>query len=308
MSRTLANLLLLTAGAIWGMGFVAQQTAMDDIGPLLFIALRFCVAGLAVLPFAIAEIRKTDYQSYLSAVRTFKLDFFWVGLAFFLGMAFQQVGLLETSITNAGFLTALYVIIVPFLMATLLRIAQPFIIWPASLLALAGIYLLSGGNIFALNIGDLIIIISAVFWAAHVILTGRVGQTSKLPVSMACTQFFVASALALAFFTGSIVTGIGETWPSTTQLLGATPEILYAGIIAGGLGFTLQAVGQRYTSESAAAVLISTESLFAAMFGAFFLGERLIWIGYFGCGLIFIAILMVELMPSKPETKTAPQN
>jgi len=103
-----------------------------------------------------------------------------------------------------------------------------------------------------------------------------------------------------------LISGIGETLPTTDQLLGATPEILYAGIIAGGLGFTLQAVGQRYTSESAAAVLISTESLFAAMFGAFFLGERLIWLGYIGCGLIFAAILIVELMPSKADKK-APQ-
>jgi len=306
MSRTLANLLLLTAGAIWGMGFVAQQTAMDDIGPLLFITLRFLVAGFAVLPFAIAEIRKTEHHSYLSAVKTFKLDFFWVGLAFFLGMTFQQVGLLDTSVTNAGFLTALYVIMVPFLMVSLLKIPQPIIIWPASLLALTGIFLLSGGDISSLNKGDVVVIISALFWAAHVILTGRIGQKTNLPVTMACTQFFVTSALAVAFFAGMLISGIGETLPTTDQILGATPEILYAGIIAGGLGFTLQAVGQRYTSESAAAVLISTESLFAAMFGAFFLGERLIWLGYIGCGLIFAAILIVELMPSKADKK-APQ-
>jgi len=160
---------------------------------------------------------------------------FMVGLAFFLGMAFQQVGLIGTSVTNAGFLTALYVIMVPVIMISVLRVAQPFIIWPASILALIGIYLLSGGNLASLNSGDILIIICALFWAGH----------------------------------------------------------------AGGLGFTLQAVGQRYTSESAAAVLISTESLFAAMFGAFFLGERLQNLGYLGCGLIFVAILMVELMPKK---------
>jgi len=308
MSRTVANLLLLTAGAIWGMGFVAQQTAMDDIGPLLFIACRFIVAGFAVLPFAVAELKKTDHQSYLSAVQTFRLSFFWVGLAFFLGMAFQQVGLVDTSVTNAGFLTALYVIMVPFLMVSLLRIPQPTIIWPASLLALGGIYLLSGGDISSLNTGDILIIISAFFWAAHVILTGRVGQKTKIPVTMACTQFFITSTLAFTFFAGSMITGLGETLPSSAQFIGALPEILYAGIIAGGLGFTLQAIGQRYTSESAAAVLISTESLFAAMFGAIFLGERLIWIGYIGCGLIFIAILIVELMPSRTDKKTAPQN
>ncbi|MEL7429973.1 MAG: DMT family transporter, partial [Pseudomonadota bacterium] len=94
--------------------------------------------------------------------------------------------------------------------------------------------------------------------------------------------------------------GIGEGVPSVAQISGALPEIIYAGTIAGGLGFTLQAVGQRYTSESAAAVLISTESLFAALFGALFLAERLALPGYVGCGLIFAAILLVELMPGKP--------
>jgi len=305
MSRTTANLLLLCAGAIWGMGFVAQQTAMDDIGPMLFIALRFLLAGLAVTPFAIAEMKRKNVASMRGEILRHKGSFFLVGLAFFLGMAFQQVGLIGTSVTNAGFLTALYVIIVPLVMVTILRITQPAIIWPASLIALAGIYLLSGGNLASLNSGDILIIICALFWAAHVILTGRVGQKTDLPVTMATLQFFVTSLLAFAGFMAASMLGLGESLPTMAQLQGAIPEILYAGLFAGGLGFTLQAVGQRYTSESAAAVLISTESLFAAMFGAFFLSERLELLGYVGCGLIFIAILMVELMPRRSSPRPA---
>ena len=299
MSRSLANLLLLTAGAIWGMGFDAQQTAMDDIGPMLFIALRFLLAGFAVLPFAMRELNKSGQDGYASAVtRNFRW-FFFVGLAFFLGMAFQQVGLIGTTVTNAGFLTALYVIMVPMLMVTVLRKRQPFIIWPAALMALGGIFLLSGGSLASLTFGDWLVIICALFWAIHVILTGRVGQATGLPVTMATTQFFVTSMLAFAMCIFFYVTGLGESVPTTAQLMGALPEIIYAGTIAGGLGFTLQAVGQRYTSESAAAVLISTESLFAALFGAFFLGDRLAGFGYVGCALIFAAILMVELAPQK---------
>lgn len=305
MSRTTANLLLLCAGAIWGMGFVAQQTAMDDIGPMLFIALRFLLAGLAVTPFAIAEMKRKNVASMSAEILRYKGSFFMVGLAFFLGMAFQQVGLIGTSVTNAGFLTALYVIIVPIVMVTILRVSQPFIIWPASMIALVGIYLLSGGNLAALNSGDILIIICALFWAGHVILTGRVGQKTDLPVTMATLQFFITAALAFAGFGVATLFGLGETLPTLAQLKSATPEILYAGLFAGGLGFTLQAVGQRYTSESAAAVLISTESLFAAMFGAFFLSERLATLGYVGCGLIFVAILMVELMPRKANTAQA---
>ncbi|MDJ0614396.1 MAG: DMT family transporter [Rhizobiaceae bacterium] len=305
MSRTTANLLLLLAGAIWGMGFVAQQTAMDDIGPMLFIALRFLLAGFAVLPFAMGELKRANGPTYLEAVKAHRRGFFLVGLAFFLGMAFQQVGLIGTSVTNAGFLTALYVIMVPLLMITLFRVRQPIIIWPASLLSLVGIYLLSGGDLGSLNSGDMLIILCALFWAGHVILTGRVGQQTMLPVTMATTQFFITSALAFACYSLFVPFGFGETIPTQEQFVGALPEILYAGTIAGGLGFTLQAVGQRYTSESAAAVLISTESLFAAMFGAVFLGERLATIGYFGCGLIFIAILLVELMPRQEQKQPA---
>lgn len=305
MSRTTANLLLLCAGAIWGMGFVAQQTAMDDIGPMLFIALRFLLAGIAVTPFAMAEMKRKNISSMSGEVIRFKGSFFMVGLAFFLGMAFQQVGLIGTSVTNAGFLTALYVIMVPIIMVSLLRVAQPFIIWPASILALIGIYLISGGDIASLNQGDMLIIVCALFWACHVILTGRVGQKTDLPVTMATLQFFITSALAFAGFVVASLFNLGESLPSMAQLMNAAPEILYAGLFAGGLGFTLQAVGQRYTSESAAAVLISTESLFAAMFGAIFLGERLQQLGYVGCALIFAAILMVELMPRKSQAKPA---
>lgn len=299
MSRSMANLLLLTAGAIWGMGFVAQQTAMEDIGPMLFIALRFLLAGCCVLPFAIAEQKRRNGPGYVPSVRVHARGFFFVGLAFFLGMTFQQIGLIATSVTNAGFLTALYVVMVPFLMVTILKVRQPAIIWPAALMSLVGIYLLSGGNLLALNSGDMLIILCALFWAIHVILTGRVGQATGMPVTMATTQFFVTSALAAMAFLAMAVSGTGEGMPSREALIGALPEIVYAGTIAGGLGFTLQAVGQRYTSESAAAVLISTESLFAALFGAVFLGERLLGIGYVGCALIFCAILLVELMPAR---------
>ena len=245
MSRTTANLLLLTAGAIWGMGFVAQQTAMDDIGPMLFVALRFLLAGFAVLPFAIAELKRNDRTGYVEAVLSNKKGFFFVGLAFFLGMLSQQYGLIWTSVTNAGFLTALYVIMVPLLMIGVLRVRQPAIIWPAALLAVAGIYLLSGGDLSALNFGDILILGGALFWASHVVLTGHFGRKTGLPVTMATTQFFVTSALAFSCYVFFVPAGLGETIPTWKQFLGALPEIVYAGTIAGGLGFHL--AGRRST-------------------------------------------------------------
>ena len=304
MNRTTANLLLLTAGAVWGMGFVAQQTAMDDIGPLLFVGLRFLLAGLAVLPFALRELARTG--SSLSTIAQWRTlaGFTIVGTAFFLGMSFQQFGLVSTSVTNAGFLTALYVVLVPLILVTVVRRPQPAIIWPAAGLALGGIYMLSGGNLSSLATGDFLIVICALFWAIHVIMTAKVGIASGLPVTMACYQFFLTGVYGLFFYALMQLLPGAEPLPGWDALTGALPEIIYAGLIAGGFAFTLQAIGQRHTSESAAAILLSTESLFAALFGALFLDERLSTAGYAGCTMIFIAILIVELLPSRRK-KTA---
>ncbi len=294
MSPRNANLLLLLAGATWGMGFIAQETAMEDMGPMLFIGFRFLLAGIVVLPFAIREQGKTDNK--LSWKNFTKLA--PVGVIFFLAMALQQLGLLATTVTKAGFLTALYVVFVPLILLSFLRERQAFIIWPASAIALFGIFLLSGGNITSLNWGDWLVIGCAVFWALHVILVGKIGGASGTPVTMACLQFFICGILGMAGHWVVPLFGVFEPAASWQIIMAALPEILYAGIFAGGLAFTLQAIGQQYTSEAAAAILLASESLFAAMFGAWFLGERLGAIGYVGCGLIFAALVLVELKPT----------
>ena len=219
-------------------------------------------------------------------------------MVFFLAMALQQLGLLATTVTKAGFLTALYVVFVPLILLSFLRERQAFIIWPASAIALFGIFLLSGGNITSLNWGDWLVIGCAVFWALHVILVGKVGGASGTPVTMACLQFFICGILGMAGHWIVPLFGVFEPAASWQIIMAALPEILYAGIFAGGLAFTLQAIGQQYTSEAAAAILLASESLFAAVFGAWFLGERLGVIGYVGCGLIFAALVIVELKPT----------
>ena len=222
-----------------------------------------------------------------------------VGSLFFLGMIFQQYAIIGTTITNTGFLTALYVVMVPMLMVVVLRRRQPWIVWPAALLAVTGIYFLSGGNLSTLNHGDMLVIICALFWAIHVIMTAHAGIATGLPVTMACCQFFVAGILGILGYLFLIAIGFPEAEPTLDLLGAALPEIVYAGAISAGLGFTLQAVAQRHTSESAAAILLSTESLFAALFGAVFLSERLAPSGYFGCAIIFVAILIVQLIPQR---------
>ncbi|MCV0380188.1 DMT family transporter [Nitratireductor sp.] len=287
MTRVQANLLLLLAGAMWGMGFVAQSTAMDAIGPFLFIGLRFAIACLSVLPFALWESRR----STASLTVLDKRNFVVIGVLLFAGMAAQQVGLLTTTVTNSGFLTGLYVVMVPFLAVLLFRQWPHRIVWPAALSALAGIWLLSGAGKVSLQIGDWLTILCALFWALQVIMIGRSASHTGRPVTLSVTQFGVTAVIALA-----IAAFIEPIDLAAIRI--ALPEILYAGVFSGGIAFTLQVIGQRYTTAPQAAIFLSTEAVFAALFGAIFLGERLPPLGLAGCGLIFAAILAVEIVPA----------
>ena len=303
MSRYSANALLLLAGAIWGFTFVAQQTAMEYVGPFTFIALRFLVASIVVLPFALREsshgrstrreaeplptLRPVHYVQYAS-----------IGLSLFAGMAAQQVALQTISVTNSGFLTSLYMIFTPFL-GVLLFLQWPHrIVWPASFLAVAGIFLLAGGSFAALSSGDLLTIVGAVFWALQIVLIGRFIANTNRPLAMSVVQFAVTSLLA--FCVASVV----ENW-SMQQIFAASKEILFTGIFSTGIAFSLQVIGQRYTTAPQAAIFLSSESLFAALFGAVVLSERIGILGLIGCALIFVAMLAVEVVPQWKRSKTA---
>ncbi|MCV0397595.1 MAG: DMT family transporter [Rhizobiaceae bacterium] len=288
MTRHQANAVLLLAGALWGMGFVAQSTAMEAIGPFTFIALRFLVATLAMLPFAVWEGRRATPVVARHQWRQFAV----IGILLFAAIATQQVGLMTTSVTNSGFLTGLYVVMVPLLAVGLFREWPHRVVWPASLSALAGIFMLSGGNMERLTTGDWLTILCALFCALQMIFIARFVGDSGRPVTLAVTQFAVCAGLGFAV---ALPLEPFETGP----ILQALPEVLYAGIVSGGIAFTLQVIGQRYTTASQAALFLSTEAVFAALFGAILLGERLPPIGLAGCALIFAAILSVEIVPNR---------
>ena len=282
MSRLSANCLLLLAAALWGMGFVAQSTAMDAIGPFIFTGLRFLAATLLFLPFALYERSKpkADPVAYGPMVL--------IGLALFIAIIVQQIGLLTTSVTNAGFLTALYVVMVPILALFICRERPSHTVWIGAILALCGLYFLTGANIAAMKTGDALMVVSALFWAIQVILVGRLMAGANRPFTLATTQFGVTALFGL----------IGGFIFETTgfdAIIQALPEILYAGLVSGGIAFTLQIIAQRHTTSSQAALFLSTESVFAALFGALFLSERLGLIAAFGAVLILVAILFVEL-------------
>lgn len=286
MTRIQANLVLLLAAAIWGGGFVAQSTAMAAIGPLWFIGLRFAVATLVVLPFVGLEARRASAKLTRKHLTLFVL----VGLALFGGAVTQQIGLKTTTVTNSSFITGLYVVFVPLIAVIFLRRPPHWIIWPASAMALTGIYLLSGGALSGLTTGDLLTVICAGFWAIQITFAGIGVRETGRPLALSATQFGVTAAAALAI--AMVIEPV-----SLEAVRAALGEILYVGIFSSGLAFVLQVVGQRYTTSSQAAIFLSSEALFGATLGALLLGETISPLGYAGCALMFTAMLIVELVP-----------
>ncbi|AYG59749.1 DMT family transporter [Rhizobium jaguaris] len=286
MTRVQANLVLLLAAAIWGGGFVAQSTAMKAIGPFWFIGLRFAVATIVVLPFVWMENSKTKKP----LTRRNWLSFFLTGVALFGGAATQQIGLLTTTVTNSSFITGLYVVFVPLIAVVFLRRPPHWIIWPAAMTALGGIYLLSGGSFSRLTIGDFLTVVCALFWAAQITLAGSSVSETGRPLGISAMQFAITAVAALA------VAVVAE--PITiADIQGALGQILYVGIFSSGLAFALQVIGQRYTTAPQAAIFLSSEALFGASLGSLLLGETMGPLGYAGCALMFIAMLAVELVP-----------
>ncbi|MCM2477508.1 DMT family transporter [Rhizobium sp. CG5] len=286
MTRIQANLALLLAAAIWGGGFVAQSQAMAHIGPNWFNALRFGLALCAILPFVWHEARRATVTLSMREWIGFTL----AGLCLLAGQTAQQIGIQTTTVTNASFLTGLYVVLVPVISVLVLKRSPHWVIWPAALLSLVGIFFLSGGSLSALNGGDLLIILCALFIAGQIILTGLMVRLSGRPMALSAMQFAVCVI-------GATAAGAAVEPFDAVGISAALPQILYAGLLSSGVAFVLQVVGQRYTTSPQAAIFLSSEALFGALFGAWLLGETLPTIGYIGCATLFSAMLLVELVP-----------
>jgi drug/metabolite transporter (DMT)-like permease len=289
MTRIQANLLLTLAAMIWGSSFVVQQIGTGELGTISFTGSRFLVGAMLVLPFAIRQWRRVQKKT-----RAFQsidlLGILLTGCVLLTAAVLQQHGILRTSVTNSGFLTALYVPLVPFLGLIVLKRKVHFIIWPASICCFIGTYILSGAQHIALAVGDLWVISSTIFWATHVMLVGIMATRTRAPLVVAAGQFLVCGLGGLSL--GFIV----ET-PTLLQIVGALWGILYVGVFSVGMAFTLQVVGQRFTPAADAAIILSSETVFAALGGMVFLGERLSFLQLCGGGFILISILAVELIP-----------
>lgn len=286
MSRPVATLLLLICTMFWGFAFIAQKSAMDSMGPLTFAGVRFLLGGLLVLPLALHERRRRP----IALTRTHWLLIAALSTVFFFGIWLQQAGLATTTATNAGFLTALYVFFVPILGYAIFRTRPHPIILVGVPLALIGTYYLNGGGFGSFNSGDGLITFGAIFWALHVILLGHIAKLTGLPIFVSAISFLAAGAAA------SII-ALGTEAPTIDAISNGWIEIAYAAVLSTAVAFTFQAIGQQHVPPANAAIILSAESLFAAIGGALILGERLPPIGYAGAVLIFGAILLVEAVP-----------
>ena len=286
MRRIHADLLLVLAAVVWGVAFVFKKTAMDHIGPFLFIAARSAVAVLALAPLAYREGRGSGVllPPGLMALATLS------GAAFFTGAAFQQVGLVTATATNAGFLTALYVIFTPILVWLASGRTPLWIVWPAVALSFVGIWLLGGGKVTAFGTGDLLIAISAFFWAAHVVTVSHATRFAR-PVTFTAIQFAIVGVLG--FVGALLVEPI-----SLAAIVAAWREIAYVGLLSSALTFTLLAIAMKYTPPTEAAIIVSSETLFAAVAAYLLLGERLSLVAWCGAGLILGSVLLVQTAPA----------
>lgn len=281
------SLLLITA-LIWGTTFVAQRTAMDHIGPMTFIGVRFVIGALTVLPFAL-KFRPAYFAPATPATGRFLLcGGILAGLALFGGASFQQIGLQYTTAGKAGFITCLYVVIVP-LIGLLLGHRCGLFVWIGAALAVIGLYLLSVTESFTIARGDLLVLVGAFFWAVHVLLIDYLAKRAHC-LRIACIQFATCSVLglAVAMFTEQI---------SLSATCRAAVPILYAGILSTGIAFTLQIVCQRISPPAHAAIIMSMETVFAALAGWVVLSEILDARDLAGCAIMLLGLIAVQIAP-----------
>jgi drug/metabolite transporter (DMT)-like permease len=286
MNRLTADLALLLCGAIWGTAFLFQKSALEHVGPLTFVAGRCSIAAVVLLPAAWLEGRTSGKPigHPLPAICG------CAGVAFFLAAWLQQNGLATATVTNASFLTALYVILTPFIAWAWNGRAPNSAVWPAVALSAAGTWLLGGGTLGAFSAGDRLIAASAVLWAVHVVISGAAAPSGR-PIAFTALQFAVVAALA-------IVGAAALETPTLAGLAAAKTELAFVGLLSSALTFTLLTVALQHTPPSEATVIVSFETVFAALAGYFVLGERLTGMGFAGAALILLAIFCIQVGPA----------
>jgi len=284
MKKTSGSLLLLLTALIWGTAFVAQRTGMDHVGPFTFLAARSLLGGLSLLP---SVLWQKKHQGLAFRAPSFKGGLY-CGLILFFAAGTQQIGLVTTTASKAGFIGALYVVFVPLLGLFLhMRVARK--VWLSVALSFLGLFLISGIGPTQMHMqaGDLWVLISAVFYAVHILAVAKFAPGVS-GAALSCAQFFV-------LFLSTLIPALIWEQPTVSALVDARWAILYTGILSSGVGYTLQIVGQKRVPSAVASLILSLESVFSLAAGMLLLGEKLKGAEWLGCALVMCAVLLSQI-------------
>lgn len=292
MKKLRGNILLLITAMIWGSAFVAQSIGGESLGAFSFNAARSFIAGIFLIPciFVIKKIEKGPVKKRIKIDKKLIIAGVCCGIALCVASAFQQIGISKTTVGKAGFITAMYIVIVPLLSRIFGKKIHP-IIWLAVALSAVGLYLLCMNEGFTVSKGDFFILLCALCFAVHILVidffSGEVDG-----VMMSCIQFFTVGVLSL------IIALIFEK-PALSDITAAILPILYTGVFSSGVAYTLQIVAQKDVNPTAASLIMSMESVFAALSGWLFLNEGLSPKEIVGCVLVFGAIIIAQVPDMK---------
>ena len=294
MKKTIQGcLILLLTTVIWGCAFEAQSVGMDHIGPFTFQAVRCLLGVLALLPVIfLFDLKKTDGKNDISRWCDPKL---WkagilCGIALFVASGAQQVGLIDTEAGKAGFLTSMYIVIVPFLGLFFRKKLSPATVLGV-LVAVAGLYLVSGAGATGMAPGDMLMVLCAFAFAVQIVLVERLGMDMD-GLRLNCVQCLVCSVLS------AVVMAFTET-PVLGDLINCALPLAYAGCLSMGVAYSLQIIGQQKVDSVPAAIIMSLESVFAALAGWLLLNERMSPRELTGCGLLFTAVILSQIPARK---------
>lgn len=279
-----ANLLLLLAAAIWGFGFVAQTLGMEHLSPFAFNGIRFLMGTFSLVPL-VWYLRRQN-KLHVSEPKDLVRGSLLVGVLLFAGASFQQVGLQYTTAANAGFITGLYIVLVPVL-GLALKHKTGLNTWLGCAIAAVGLYFLSVKDGMSIGYGDALQLVGALFWALHILAVDHFAKRIS-PVVLAMMQFFVCGVLSLmvsAVIEVTTLEGVVAAWGS----------LFYAGLISVGIAYTLQVLAQKNAHPAHAAIILSLETVFAAIGGIIFLDESLSVRALFGCGLMLLGMLISQV-------------
>ena len=297
MSRKmLGNLLLILTAMIWGTAFVGQRVGMESIEPFTFTAARMALAAIAVGTVAMLLTGRRAGTAAAEATDAAYMKNTLVGgvcCGVFLsaGSLFQQAGVVYTTAGKAGFITAMYMLLVPVINFLLFKKKNSLRVWMAVLIGVAGMYILCVKEGFSLTTGDTLVLICAFMFSGHILCCDHFAPRGDA-IMISAIQFAVTSVISAVF------AFIFED-PTWDKIVSAAIPILYCGLISGGLGYTLQIVAQKFTDPTIASLLMSLESVFAVIAGALLLGERMSMQELIGCAVMFFAIILVQLPEKK---------